>query len=189
MPIASTLIVGAAVAGVGLSAAGMVQSHSAAKQQASAQKDMIAEQQKQEAIRQRAMELDARRRSLEAVRQQQRARSLALTTTTAQGANQSSGAMGAFGQVSGQSNTNLTGIQQQLGFGREMFASNALLSQARMNSADAQSSAALGAGMSSLGGAIISSLGPIGNLSGNLRGTTFGQSGGMVGTSSMYQKA
>lgn len=162
----SAIIAGAAIAGVGLAGAGYMQQKSAAKEQAKFQQQQIAEQQKQEAIRQRAMELDGRRRSLEAVRQQQRARALALATTTAQGASQGSGLMGAYGQISGQSNTNLLGIQQQLGFGREMFASNQLMSQARMGYADASSNYAAGAGLMSLGGAVISSLGPLSNLSG-----------------------
>jgi len=169
-----------AVAGLGLSAFGASQSYSAARSQATAQQGMIAEQQKQEALRQQAMELDARRRQREILRNQQRARSMSLTTATAQGASFGSVLPGAFGQISGQAGTQGLGVSQNLEIGRGMFASNMVESQYKMDYAAAGAQMAFGQGLSTLGGAIVSNLGTIGNLSGNAFGgsNTFGQAAG-----------
>jgi hypothetical protein len=166
----SMLIAGAAIAGVGMTYAGMQQQREAASQQAEAQQEMIRQQQRQERIRQRAMELDARRRQMEMLRNQQRARSLALATTTAQGASQGSGLAGAYGQISGATGFNMLGVSQNLALGREMFGSNLLESQAKMGYAQAGSDYMAGQGLTSLGGMVIGNLGTIGNLAGNFSG-------------------
>ncbi len=80
-----------------------------------------------------AMELDARRKSLEVVRNQQRARALALTTATAQGAQGGSGLQGGYGQATGQAGTNLMGIQQNLQIGRNIQAFNQGISNNRID--------------------------------------------------------
>lgn len=151
----------AAIAGVALSAAGAATSFAGAGKAASAQKAMSGVQIQQENVRERAMEFDARRRTLEVLRNQQRARALALTTATAQGASMGSGLMGGYGQIAGQAGENITGIQGQLGFGREMFALNRQMAGIQNQYASASSMMSMGSGMSSLGGAILSNLGPI----------------------------
>jgi len=177
------LIIGLAVAGIGLSGASAYQQSKAAEKQSEAQQQMIAEQQKQEAIRQRAMELDAQRKQTENLRQVQRARALAVSTATNQGANLGSGLQGGLAQVSGQGNWNALGIQQGLGFGQEMFASNAALSQDKIAYAQAQGDAATWAGLGSLGGTLISSASTLGNIGGNLFGRSGGGFGGFGGGS------
>lgn len=81
-----------------------------------------------EGKRQTAMELDARRKQMENLRQTQRARSLALASATGSGAQFSSGLQGGYGQISGQSNTNASGIRQNLELGRDIFNINAGIS-------------------------------------------------------------
>lgn len=93
----------------------------------------------QESQRQ-AMELGARRQSLEIIRNQQRGRSLALTTNVAQGGSGAVGGSsalgGAYGQISGQSNVNLLGVNQNLGIGRDIFAANTNISNSRVDMAN-----------------------------------------------------
>lgn len=159
-----------AIAGVGLQAYGAAQSAKAADSQARYQQQIAADQQRQEALRQKQMELDARRRQLEIVRQAQRVRAQGLAAATAQGAQFGSGLAGGYGQISGYSNTNLLGVGQSLELGRQNFAITSDINAAKYGYAGASSSYATGQGLSSLGGALIQSLGPIGNLSGGFGG-------------------
>lgn len=144
-----------AVAGIASGGAGAFASISGSRRQAEAQQQEIEAQQKQEALRRKAMELDARRRSVEVLRNQQRARSLALATSTAQGASLGSGLQGGYGQIAGQSNTNLLGISQGLQTGEANFDLNSQISAARMNMASAGAQVALGAGLSSFGSSLM----------------------------------
>ena len=161
MPAFTSIAIAASVAatavGTGMQ---MMGAHDAAN----AQKDIIAGERAAEAQRQKAMELDARRRQLEIVRQSQRARAMALSSANAQGAAFGSGLQGGYGQISGQSGTNLLGVQQNLEIGRNIFGINAGISNAKMNMADAQSFSAMGQGISSLGGAVLKNFGAINSL-------------------------
>lgn len=173
--ITTAILAAAAIGGLGLQAYGTAQSSRAAKSQAQSQQNIADAQQRQEALRQKQMELDARRRQIESIRQAQRARSLALATANAQGAGQfgSSGLPGGFGQISGEQNTQLLGVNQALQLGRENFGLSSEISANRYAYAGASGDFATGQGLSSLGGALISSLGPIERLSGG-----FGSSSG-----------
>lgn len=156
-----------AAAGIGMSIYGSVQQSKAAKQQAAAQQQMIAAEREAERVRQQQMELDARRKSMEVLRNQQRARSLALVAANNQGARLGSGLQGGYGQIAGQTGVNLLGIQQNLALGRDMFAANEDLSAAKMAYAQAGSSMATARGWSSIGGTLVGSAGTIGNIAGN----------------------
>lgn len=154
------------IAGIGIAAsiAGAAGSLYASQQQASAQKRAIAAQQEAERQRQLAMNLDAQRKKREQIRQAQVYRAQALATTTAQGASQGSGLEGAYGQISGQSGTNLQGINQNQEIGNNIFAANRAYGQAQADMADAQGSAATFQGISSLGGGLVSNAGTIGKI-------------------------
>lgn len=88
----------------------------------------------------RAMELNARRQSLEIIRNQQRGRALALATNVAQGgsgATRGSSALGgAYGQIAGQTGVNALGVDQNLQIGQNIFASNASISNSRIDMAN-----------------------------------------------------
>lgn len=86
-----------------------------------------------------AMEIDARRSQTEIIRNQQRARALAVTTATAQGASRGSGLQGGYGQISGQTTYNALGVQQQLDLGRNMFNLNSQLAGQRTQMVDLES--------------------------------------------------
>lgn len=185
--ITTAILATAAVAGVGMSAYGTIQSSKAAKANAAAQQQMIQQEQQAEALRRQAMELDARRRQLEVVRQQQRARSMGLAAANAQGAMFGSGLQGGYGQIAGQSGVNMLGIQQNLGLGQQMFDVNAQISQSKIAMAQAQSQASQAAGLTSLGGSIISALPTIGNIAPSF-GNFFNSNPVNVGSATSYSK-
>lgn len=164
------LIGGIALAGLGLQFAGMQDQKKAAQAQYAAQQKITRDEQEQERLRMRAMEFDARRRQLETVRQQQRFRANALATATNQGAGEGSGLQGAYGQFSGQTGTELQGIYDNLLLGRENSVINQRISQSKLEFAAAGGKLAEGAGLSSLGGALLNSAGTLGQLGTNLFG-------------------
>jgi hypothetical protein len=154
----------AAIAGAAATGVGAITQMSAAKDSANSNKQIAADQQRQEALRQQAMELDAKRRQVEFVRQQQRSRAASLTTATASGSEYGSGLEGAYGQSSGATNTNMLGVSQSLQLGQQNFGISKDITNARYSLADAGASAAFGAGLSSLGGALITSAGALGKI-------------------------
>lgn len=88
--------------------------------------------QKVEVERKQAMEIDARRQNLEIIRNQQRARSLALSTSTAQGSSRGSGLQGGYAQIAGQTGFNLMGVQQSLNTGRNIFDLNSQITDQKL---------------------------------------------------------
>lgn len=174
MPIATSMIIaGAAVAGVGMQAYGMNQSSKASKQMAQAQAAQAAEEQKMNELRRQQMELENTRRAREQIRSGQKARSLALTTATAQGAAGpgSSALGGAYGQISGGMNTNLGSLSQAYDMGMQSFDINNTISGLRGQMAGYSSDLATAQGWSALGGSVAS------------LGSAFGRIGGGVGAS------
>ncbi len=112
------------------------QSVTAAGESRTINQGIVGEQREIEATKRQAMEVDARRQQLEIIRNQQRGRALGLTTATAQGAGKGSGLQGGYGQVSGQTGVNLLGVQQNLQAGRNIFDSNASISDFNSDMAD-----------------------------------------------------
>jgi hypothetical protein len=175
------LAIASGVAGLGLSIFGGSQQVSAASQKASAEKAIASYETQQDEIRRRAMELSAHRQQIEVLRNAQRARSLALNNATSQGAQFGSGLQGGYGQIAGAANWNNAGIQQNLGFGEQMFDINKQINAQKMNISDAGSLSATGAGMSKLGGSLMSSFNPIKNLSANFLGGSSDNSSNYTG--------
>lgn len=172
MPAITTLI---AVAGLAVAGAGAAISYSAAKQNAAAQQQALAAQQQATALQQQQMNLDATRRKREIIRQGVAARSAALAQTTAQGANGAGGSSlaGAYGSIAGRTGTNYEGVDQNQQIGNGIFAAHQSQLQAYQSAASAQSFGALGAGLTSLGGAAIQNAGIFGKV-----GSYIGGSGG-----------
>jgi hypothetical protein len=143
-------------ASVGMQAYGSYQQYKAQKDIAASNQVIAQQEAKAEAVRQQAMELDARRRSNEMLRQEQRARAMALATSTVQGLGQGSSSLGgAYGQISGQTGVNMLGVSQNLGMGREMFGINQAISQQRIMQAGYQGQAARGSGLASMGSSLL----------------------------------
>lgn len=164
------LAIASGVIGLGMSLFGGSGQAEAAKKTAQAKKNIAGLEMQQDAVRKQAMEMSANRQQMEVLRNSQRARSLALNSATSQGAQFGSGLQGGFGQVQGAANWNNLGITQNLQSGQQMFGLNSQINQQKMNISDYESSAATSAGISKMGGTLMSSFGPIKNLSGNFAG-------------------
>ena len=99
-------------------------------------RNIITSEQGVEKQKMQAMEIDARRQQMEIIRNQQRGRALTLTTGVAQGGSGfvsgASARGGAYGQISGQTGTNLLGVQQNLEVGRNIFGLNTDISNQRI---------------------------------------------------------
>lgn len=164
----------AGIAGLGLQIFGGIQKAEASSQIYKAQQEIAGLETKQDSVRRQAMELSARRQQMEALRNQQRARSLALQNATTQGASQGSGLQGGYGQISGQTNWNLGGIQSNLEFGNQMFDLNALIGKQKQNISRFGGDASTAGGIASIGSALSGSVTGLGKIQG---GSTRGDSG------------
>lgn len=114
-----------------------------------------------ENVRKAQMELETVRQRRQVIRQAVRARSEALAVATQQGAAQGSGLQGGFGQISGQTGENITGLNNSAGLGNAMFAAN-------RRASNAQTLGSIGQGVGSLSGALVSNQNEIGRLGANL---------------------
>lgn len=132
----------------------------------------MAESQMREAMLQRqiqeqnhkSMMLEARRKSLEILRTQQRAQSIALQSATNQGAAFGSGLQGGYGQISGQTATNLAGVNQNLQIGENVYQLNDQISREKIHQAQLGGQMAMNQGIMSLGGSVMNTAGPLGNM-------------------------
>jgi len=151
---------GAGIATEGLGAAtslvGGYLGYQAAQGEYQSQSNIASMQQQINALHVQGMELTGRRNSLEVLRNEQKARSLALTGATNQGAAQSSGLQGGYGQISGQGGTNLLGIAQNLSLGRQEATIQSSIIGQQLQASKYASQAATASGISSLGGGIFS---------------------------------
>jgi len=163
-----------------LAAGGAAMQYQGQRKAAKAQEEALAEQRKAEELRRRQMELEAQRKKRDIVRTALASRSRALSTSIAQGAGVGgSGLQGAYGDIAGQTGANLVATNQNLDIGRGIFDANLATSYAYSRAASAQSTVALGQGLSSLGGALIrnqEAIGRIGTYFTKRRGGGYGGS-------------
>lgn len=154
--------------GLGISAIGIFKSMQAADAAEKAQEVVINNQQKAESARQQAMLLDATRKKREIVRQGIIARSQALAVGTSQGATgaNSSAMGGVTGQIDAQQAFNYVGVNNAVSFGTDIFKANQGVLEGRRMEARAGADAAVGAGLTSLGGSVAKSSGSMGKIFG-----------------------
>lgn len=143
----------AALMGVSLAASiyGQYQAYEGAKKQYGISQQLVGQEMQAEAQRKQMMELNAQRMSTEVIRNQQRARSLALSNSTSQGAQQGSGLQGGYGQISGHAGVGLLGINQQLGAGENLFGINSRIMGLRQQYTEAGSQSYTGSAISGAG--------------------------------------
>ncbi len=163
----------AAVAGVGIAGYGLIQQQHAAQQQAEFQAQAITAQQQAEDARRRAMDLDATRRRREFIRSQVAARARAATIATNQGSSFGSGLPGAYAGIEGRTGVSTLGVNQNQQLGGEIFDANASASASYRSAALAGGDAATGAGLTSLGGLLLTNNEKIGKV-GSFFASTFG---------------
>lgn len=166
-----------AVGGLALNLFGSAKASSAASAYAQTQANVAGLESQVNDQRKAAMEVDARRRQLEIVRNNQRARSMAQTTATAQGAQFGSGLQGAYGGITGQSETNLLGVNQNLEIGRNIFGLDTKISEQRVAAAGFQGQQSTDQGIASMGSAMMGSAGTLGKI-----GQSAGNAGNFFGS-------
>lgn len=114
--------------GLGLSAVGAIEGIQTANKEAAVQtqiagvsQNIFQQQMNVNAQRQQQMFLDTQRQQIQNVRNFQRARAQGLTNAVSGGSQFSSGLSGAYGQQSGQANTNALGNSQNFQVGQNIF--------------------------------------------------------------------
>lgn len=174
-----------AIAGVGLatSLAGSLMASTAASSYYKGEQNIGQLELQVNDQRKLAMEVDARRRQLEVVRNNQKARALSQTSATSQGAQMGTGLQGSYGGISGQSNTNLLGVNQNLEIGRNIFGIDTKISEQRIANSGFQSQMNQGQGEASIGNTLMSSSGKAGSILQSLFGGS--SSGGSPSSSSL----
>lgn len=156
-----------AAIGLGIAAVGVGTQIYGASKAADANEQAIAAQQHSEQIKLQANAIDADRRRRQFVREGVIARASALSTTTNQGANQSSGLQGAYGQIAGRTSFGISGVDIAQATGLELFNANQDLFQAKQAGNQAAMVSGIGSGLTSLGGAIVGNIGPIDRVFGS----------------------
>lgn len=149
-PIFAALSLGLGALGLAAQVAGTVVQAQGFAQQADASR-------RAEALRERQMNLESSRQRRQTIRNAIRARSLALTAATAQGASSGSGLPGGYGQIGGATARNIQGVNQAQEISSGIFRANS-------DMAGAQELTSFGGGLSSLGGALFSASPTIGKL-------------------------
>lgn len=168
--------------GLGTSLFGGASASHDAKQAASIQSNIAGLEGGLEDQRHTAMELAAKRQSTEILRSNQRARSLALSNATSQGAQFGSGLQGGLAQVDDQGAFNLAGVSQNLQIGEAMFGINKQITGQKQQLAQVQGQQATDQGIASLGGSIMKAAPTIGSLG----GTAYNNFGKMSGFGGPY---
>lgn len=175
------LTIGLAIGGIAMSAFGGFGAANKANQASQINQQIAADEQRINNQRRMQMELEGNRSQLQNMRNAQRLRAQATAAATNQGATFGSGLYGGLAEITGTENTNSTNINQNLGIGRNIFDINDDISAKKGQLAQVQGGMATDQAWSSLGGALVSNSGTIGNIfrggfgggspGGNYRGT------------------
>lgn len=160
------LTLGISAVGLGIQAFGGYSAARKAKEAYGIQSQITGLESQVNQQRQTAMELSARRQSMEIFRNNQRARSLALNNATNQGASygNSSGLPGGLAQVQDQSTVNLSGVNQNLEIGRNIFGLDDQISKQKLALSGVQSQMMTDQSISQLGGSIAGSAKTLGSI-------------------------
>jgi len=143
-------------AGLGLEIYGGIEGSRIAKQKAEAEMQQASVEKQLNNVKRAAMETQNRRMQMDQVRRGQVARSMALETGAAQGAQFGSAEGGAIGSIGGQIGSNILGMSQSLQFGEKTFDLQDQISDIKMTEAKLGGQAAMYQGISSIGGGLMS---------------------------------
>lgn len=146
--------------GVGFQVAGMIGGQSSTNKYNDAQTQELELQRKAEAQKRQLATLQHGRNQLEIYRGAQRARAVALTNATAQGAGQGSGLQGGYGQIAGMEGTNLVSENQNFQIGQNIFDINNAITDTRIAGSKARQDMQFWNGLSSFGSSIMGAAGP-----------------------------
>lgn len=136
---------GLGLVGLGLSAYGTYKQSQLSKQmaglanqEAGINLDVAKQQQDINDQRKQQMILTSNRQQLQTIRNSQLARSMALTASTASGSQFGSGLQGGYGQIGGDTGTNLLNLSQNLEIGKNIFGFDDQISNDRIKIAGLQ---------------------------------------------------
>lgn len=127
---------------------------------------LVADQQKAENIKFQQQKADWERSRRQDIRKGIYMQHQAVAAATAGGANESTGAYGAYGQVNQETGWNVQGVNMAQHFGTQLHQANMDILADKGNIAQDQSIVSMGQGLSSLGGAGMSQATNISNLTG-----------------------
>lgn len=157
------------LAGMALTAFGIDKSTSAAKEEAGISMQEAQTEMQMNTVRQTMMMVDSKRKQIQAQRNADLARAQGKSAAVNQGGSVMTGQAGS-GYAGGQAQEtateayNVGNIGQDVFLGNQMFSLTNQLDQEKIKMAQAQSDAATGSGMSSLGGALVSGAGMFAKL-------------------------
>lgn len=151
----SGLSAGIGLAGLAISGFGAMKGSQDSAAAAKAQEQIAGLEKQQNAQRQLAMQITGRQQQMQQIRSNQLAQAQATAAATNQGAQFGSGLAGGKASIQGQSEANLTGINQQLDIGNQIFGLDAQVSDQKMAQYKAQSDAATDSGIGALGGMLL----------------------------------
>lgn len=158
------LSAGIGLAGLGISAYGAIKGAQDAEEAAQSGIQIANLERQQNAQRQLAMQITGRQQQLQQIRTNQLAQAQATAAATNQGAQFGSGLAGGKAGIQDQSAANLTGINQQLDIGNQIFGLDAQISDQKMAQYKAQSDAATDSGIGALGGMLLKAAPTIASL-------------------------
>lgn len=145
--------------GLALGAAGTFMQFQGMQKQAAAQKAQAALGMEEEQTRQAALRLDATRRTRESVRQSFIARGQAENQAANSGSQYGSMLPGVEGQIAGQTSFNIAGVQGNRELGESLSKSNIEGYRQGNIAREGGMEAAMGAGVTSMGGMILNGMG------------------------------
>lgn len=126
-----------------------------------ANQDLLKAQSDAENVRFQQMKNDAERKRRQDIRNGIIREHQAVSNATLQGASESTGAYGAYGQVNQETGWDVGGVNTAEHYGTQIHTANLAALQAKSELADAQEIKGIGEGISSLGGAVLSNMGSI----------------------------
>lgn len=147
---------------------------------------LVTAQKQAETFRFEQMKNDAERKRRQEIRTGIIREHQAVSNANLQGAGESSGAYGAYGQVNQETGWNTGGLNTAEHYGTQIYKANLAALDAKGQLADAQTIQQVGSGISSLGGAVLGNMGAIGSLTDSGPIVSAGNAFNVKNTGSLY---
>lgn len=160
------ILAATAIAGTATAVYGTMQQKEAANKQNEYNQQVLTQEKQAAALQKQQADLESQRRTMEIVRNNNRARAIALSNSVTGGAQYGSGLQGGYGQISGEANTQLLGVSQNQELANSLYGVNSGISNTRFAQYGASSQFYSGSALTSLGGEMIQSMGAFGRLAG-----------------------
>lgn len=167
--------------GLGLQIFGGMKQSGIAHQQAEVSMDVANHEQQINTLKQQQTEMEAKRMNMENIRNNQKARAMAVSSATNQGAQFGTGLQGGLADIDNQSLFNMQGVNQALWTSGQIYGQNNSISDDKKKMASLGADMSDAQGLSSLGGAMMKAGPMVGNIAGGF-GNMFKSGGNFSGT-------